>query len=252
MEKRTRLINDVLQGVAVSLEVTHHQRANDKQESLGVGRSSSDRSFRHPLPVCPMSDAIPSRWLWTPSADPYPTWVPWGHDASHTSFSIPQDVAGLVSIPMSVSEEIGHWETYTLPFNEAMEPNQYSDSMVPPSSWMNTVSLAAGVQQWQCSHPPVHQPRQHDNVVGVPAVTRPVVGTPAIIASSERRRKRPRKHSCHVCGYMFTSTANRDRHVRAHYGIKPSICTCGTGFSTNADLSRHRKGRRCQLPKSSK
>ncbi|KAF9499022.1 hypothetical protein BDN71DRAFT_1503407 [Pleurotus eryngii] len=93
----------------------------------------------------------------------------------------------------------------------------------------------------------IWRPAKAEQSVGVhvPAVIRPTISTPAIIASAERRRKYPRKHASDICGNMSTSKANRDRHIRAHYGIKPSVCRCGMAFTAKSDLERHRKGSRC-------
>ncbi|KAG9219565.1 hypothetical protein CCMSSC00406_0008228 [Pleurotus cornucopiae] len=77
-------------------------------------------------------------------------------------------------------------------------------------------------------------------------VLRPTISTPATALEAERRRVHPRKFSCHFCPDEFTSKPNRERHHRAHLGIKPFICNCGKAFTAKADLRRHRKRRSCQ------
>lgn len=156
--------------------------------------------------------------------------------------------------------------TSALPFNEVTVPNGYNDGMPPSSSEMNPIDANLMAQQLQPGYLQVRQPEQRVNMYA-PVVIRGTVGTPAIVASADRRRKHPRKHACHICGSMFTSAANRDRellfavlftasllthhslgHVRAHYGIKPCVCLCGMAFTAKADLSRHRKSSRCLFP----
>ncbi|KAF4574375.1 hypothetical protein EYR40_005907 [Pleurotus pulmonarius] len=72
-------------------------------------------------------------------------------------------------------------------------------------------------------------------------VVRPVISTPAAALEAERRRIHPRKFSCKFCPAGFTSKANRDRHHRAHLGIKPFVCACGKAFTAKGDLLRHRR-----------
>ncbi|KAF4600455.1 hypothetical protein AB1N83_008935 [Pleurotus pulmonarius] len=72
-------------------------------------------------------------------------------------------------------------------------------------------------------------------------VVRPVIGTPATALEAERRRVHPRRFSCDFCPEEFTSKPNRERHHRAHLGIKPFVCACGKAFTAKGDLLRHRR-----------
>lgn len=194
-----------------------------------------------------MLNTVYSRGFYLPWAYQHPNWPDtpsrWGEVANDTSGAMQQSVAPAL-VPFG--EAMGQHDTYMVagfaaapPFNEAMVPNSYNDSILPPSGWMNAIDAPLMVQQVQTGHLQVIQPEQE--VVNTPAVIHGTVGTPAILAASERRRTRPRKYACHICGNRYTTKANRDCHVRAHYGIKPFVCPCGTAFTAKADLTRHRK-----------
>ncbi|KAF4577371.1 hypothetical protein EYR40_009268 [Pleurotus pulmonarius] len=149
---------------------------------------------------------------------------------------------------VAVSNSTGQHDARSLPFdlafNKPMVFEAWDHSIIPSSRWVDSVDVALTGQQAQPGHLQAHKPEQSVNV-HAPAVIRPTISTPAIIASADRRRKHPRKHACYICSNMFTSKANRDRHIRAHYGIKPSVCRCGVAFTAKSDLDRHRKGSRC-------
>lgn len=52
------------------------------------------------------------------------------------------------------------------------------------------------------------------------------------------------KFRCNDCGKNFTRKANRDAHVRSHYGQRPFECsTCDKAFTRVNDLRRHEKKR---------
>lgn len=146
----------------------------------------------------------------------YANWYPeaWpdarqGQVAMNTSG--PQNL-GLATVPRS--ESMGQHDTHSLPFdlafNKPMVFEAWDHSIIPSSSWVDSVAVALTGQQAQPSHSQAHKPEQSVSV-HAPAVIRPTISTPAIIASADRRRKHPRKHACYICSNMFTSKANRDR-----------------------------------------
>ncbi|KAL4255095.1 hypothetical protein AB1N83_012952 [Pleurotus pulmonarius] len=192
-------------------------------------------------------DDFPSRELWPSSSCSYPAWADGLWDSGST---VPQNIASPSFTAQLFDEVMSHQDPYTLPFDEIMEPNNYTNliNVTPPPSWMEPTSSppVAHHQQPTNLHDPEHS--ASTSTASAPAVIRPTVGTPATLASSDRRRKHPRKHACHVCGNKLTSAANRDRHVRAHYGIKVFVCLCGAAFTSKADLRRHRKSSRCLFP----
>ncbi|KAI8635201.1 hypothetical protein F5Y19DRAFT_469075 [Xylariaceae sp. FL1651] len=52
------------------------------------------------------------------------------------------------------------------------------------------------------------------------------------------------KFPCSECGQTFTRKANRDAHIRSHFGQRPYACTtCDRAFTRANDLRRHDKQR---------
>lgn len=52
------------------------------------------------------------------------------------------------------------------------------------------------------------------------------------------------RFDCEICGNLFTRKANRDAHVRSHYGERPHECpTCGRAFTRANDLRRHERNK---------
>ena len=49
-----------------------------------------------------------------------------------------------------------------------------------------------------------------------------------------------KKHSCMVCGKLFTCASGLKIHMRSHTGDKPYTCEhCGQGFAQQGVLQRH-------------
>ncbi|KAF4562494.1 hypothetical protein EYR36_004154 [Pleurotus pulmonarius] len=87
----------------------------------------------------------------------------------------------------------------------------------------------------------VHEPEVEYLPPSDQRVIRPQIATDATKRAAAKRRFHPPRHICDVCGSKFTSKPNRDRHVRAHYGLRPFACECGMAFASKNDLKRHRK-----------
>ena len=52
------------------------------------------------------------------------------------------------------------------------------------------------------------------------------------------------RFSCQDCGKTFTRKANRDAHVRSHYGERPYECpSCERAFTRVNDLRRHERNK---------
>ncbi|KAJ8693152.1 hypothetical protein PTI98_010394 [Pleurotus ostreatus] len=69
------------------------------------------------------------------------------------------------------------------------------------------------------------------------------VGSPAITAASQNRRRVEARFQCQFqdCGKTFTAKHNLDSHMRAHLDIRPHGCNCGSTFTAKGDLKRHQK-----------
>ncbi|KAF4577365.1 hypothetical protein EYR40_009276 [Pleurotus pulmonarius] len=159
-----------------------------------------------------------------------PNVVTISHKGVASTISVPIPWVSRITMgPIGQLEVAGQHDAYpaasftsALPFEEPTMPNSHDDNMLTPSSEVNPIGVHSDVQQGQLAYPVVLQPEEGINARMAPTVVRHTVGTPAMIAASERRRKLPRK---------------------------PFVCICGTGFTARADLARHRKGSGCPFTK---
>ncbi|KAF4574370.1 hypothetical protein EYR40_005913 [Pleurotus pulmonarius] len=160
----------------------------------------------------------------------------WNKDMSNVKSDVPS--SGINTLPVYppwIAPELGQvtgWShsmgmaRTSMPFNGAMGPASHDHTGLPSFSG------------------PSQDPQPVQDFLNA-MVVRPVISTPAAAVEAERRRVHPSKFSCKFCPNEFTSKANRDRHHRAHLGIKPYRCGCGKDFTARADLLRHRKNKSC-------
>lgn len=76
------------------------------------------------------------------------------------------------------------------------------------------------------------------------AVVKEVVQTEKTREAAAKRRKNPANWCCIHCDSTFTTKFKRDRHVQAHTGQKPFMCSfmsCHKTFSSQSDKVRHEK-----------
>ncbi|KAF7423985.1 hypothetical protein PC9H_009285 [Pleurotus ostreatus] len=68
---------------------------------------------------------------------------------------------------------------------------------------------------------------------------RPTVTSDATRAAADKRRVKEYKFFCPQCPQGFTARHNYERHVHAHEGRRPYLCSCGTPFTSKSDRKRH-------------
>ncbi|KAL4264637.1 hypothetical protein AB1N83_004200 [Pleurotus pulmonarius] len=120
---------------------------------------------------------------------------------------------------------------------------------------------AMGPDMWNATHTQGHPYSGNDqhglqmdtayipaftNPPGEPKLTMRPVGSPAICAAAEKRRKTEAKFRCIFadCDKSFTAKHNLESHEKAHYNIRPFVCRCGSAFTAKADLKRHWKSQK--------
>ncbi|KIJ92593.1 hypothetical protein K443DRAFT_60739, partial [Laccaria amethystina LaAM-08-1] len=68
------------------------------------------------------------------------------------------------------------------------------------------------------------------------------VSSAKLRTASEKRRKKPGKFRCALCGNTFTEKHNLTNHHNSHRGVKPHSCErCPSAFAVRSSLTRHRK-----------
>ncbi|KAJ7471437.1 hypothetical protein B0H11DRAFT_1368968 [Mycena galericulata] len=108
------------------------------------------------------------------------------------------------------------------PESEVASPDTPSPSS-PFSSFSSSTSASQGSSP---AGPPVHL---H-------------VGSPANVAASTSRRKKPAKFECMYCPATFTARHNLRNHLNAHAGVRPHLCPlCQYSFTTMAVMKRHQR-----------
>ncbi|KAL4260384.1 hypothetical protein AB1N83_007204 [Pleurotus pulmonarius] len=225
------------------------------------------------IPVSAMS----SNYIPVFPRDPYPTWMDVSRD--QVSWAIHQDLrhsarlsAGTIStLPIitavwsgggydaapltsayTINELTAPGDPYSIPSLTPIPPSNISmlgHQYTVPSVPTNPFDVPPTVQRAHGRPLACHSTERAAALQAPTTVLRHTIGTQATMAHADARRVRPRRYLCDICSYVFTSSTNRARHVRAHYGIKPFGCSpCGISFITNTDLTRHHKSKSCPCP----
>lgn len=141
---------------------------------------------------------------------------------------------GPYSSPASFVEGKGHFPSNSLP-SHTSTPSTFrsffeDETRDPMNDTVPAASSSSAVPCWS-----------GDTTVLLSSHKK-TVSTPKIRKASEKRRKKPAKFGCSVCGNTFTEKHNLINHFNSHRGVKSHPCGgCPSVFGVKSSLTRHRK-----------